>query len=133
MADSDTAAGLGAGEAIVVLGCRMAAYQASAMVFRAPRSAPERARLVVMPRQPTLPAADFPPEVIGEYVSEDGWDASTMSFTEGAKGRGLGDCGEASTWTFDGREFQLAAFSRQERCGGPPGDWPTLYRTGIVR
>lgn len=129
MADSDAAAGLDAAEAVVVLGCRRAAYQASAMVFRAPRTAPAQARPVVMPRQPTLGADAFPPEVVGEYVTDDGWDAATASFTEASKGRGLADCGESTTWTFDGRDFQLAAFSRQERCGGPPDDWPTLYRT----
>jgi hypothetical protein len=116
-------------EALVVLDCRMAAYQGSSLLYRAPRDAPQKAQLVDLPLQPTLKprAADER----GEYVEGD-WDPKSATFSESSKGRGLADCGLSTTWAFDGETFHLASFNYLERCGGgPPGDWPTLYRSEL--
>ena len=129
---ADHADALNDREALVTLGCVRGAYQTSVLVFRAPRDAPRKASQVILPLQPTLNAADTPPEDRGEYVAEDGWDAKSATFAESARGRGLADCGQSSEWVFDGSRFHLASFSRLDRCGGgPPGDWPTLYRTTV--
>ena len=128
--EADEAYVLNRGEVLVLLGCMMHAYQSSMLLLRAPRHAPERAKLVVMP----LAAGDQPPgpEDQGRYI-EGGWDAETASFFEAAKGRGLADCGSSTTWVFDGAAFRLAEASRLHRCpGGPPGDWPTVYRSKVV-
>lgn len=128
--DMDEAHPLNRDEVIVLLGCMMHAYQSSMLLLRAPRDAPERARLVVMP----LAAGDAPvgPEDAGRYV-EGGWDPATATFFEAAKGRGLGDCGSSTSWAFDGTEFRLAEAARMHRCpGGPPGDWPTVFRAKVV-
>ncbi len=47
-----------------------------------------------------------------------------------AKGRGVGDCGTASTWTWTGREFVLSHELEMRECWGVPVDfWPTTWRT----
>jgi hypothetical protein len=128
--DADAAYPLNRGEVLVALGCMMHAYQSSMLLFRAPRDAPDKARLVDMP----LAVGDQPPgpEDHGRFV-EGEWDPETASFSEAAKGRGLGDCGVSTTWAFDGAAFRLADASRLHRCaGGPPGEWPTVYRSKVV-
>jgi hypothetical protein len=119
-------------EALVILGCASGAYQSSVLIFRAPRDAAQKASQIILPLQPTLNAADTPPQDRGEYVAEDGWFPKTATFTESAKGRGMADCGESTEWVFDGTQFHVASFNRLDRCsGGPPGDWPTIYRTTV--
>jgi len=128
----DKAAALNDQDAIVLLGCVQGAYQASVMTFRAPRNAPRKAVQLIMPIQPTMKPSDIPPGSSGEYVAEDGWDAKTATFTESAKGRGMADCGQSTEWVFDSAAFHVDSFNRLDRCGGgPPGDWPTIYRTTI--
>ncbi len=127
-ASLDEAHALNKSEAIVILFCTEAAYQGSSLLYRAPRAAPGKAVLVLLPTPSTIQADGA--DVAGEY-SEAAWDEKTATFTESAKGRGLADCGITTEWVFDGKAFHLASFSRQERCGGPPGDWPTLYRSTI--
>lgn len=125
----DEAYPLARGEVLVLLGCMMHAYQSSMLLLRAPRDAPERARLVVMP----LAAGDAPPgpDDRGRFI-EGVWDPETASFSEFAKGRGLADCGMSTTWAFDGAEFRLAEASRLHRCpGGPPGGWLKVYRSKV--
>jgi hypothetical protein len=130
---ADQAEPLNDHESLVTLGCVSGAYQASVLIFRAPRDAAQKAAEIILPLQPTLTDADSRPTDRGEYVAEDGWDPKTASFDESAKGRGMADCGESSEWAFDGSQFHLASYSRLDRCGGgPPGDWPTLYRTTTV-
>jgi hypothetical protein len=70
---------------------------------------------------------DDPAELTNPSLAEDG---STLdSF---AKGRGIGDCGEATSWAFDGSRFRLATLSRFEDCRGvPPEDWPVLFRAEV--
>lgn len=49
--------------------------------------------------------------------------------SEFAKGRGLGDCGEASQWRWDGRMFRLAGHRYMPRCAGILlDDWFELWR-----
>jgi hypothetical protein len=132
MAHDDQAAALNDQNAIVILGCRQGAYQAAVMTFLAPRAAPRKAVPLILPLQPTMKASDTPPDARGEYVAEDGWDPKTATFVESAKGRGMADCGRSAEWVFDGVQFRVDSFNRLDRCGGgPPGDWPTLYRTTI--
>jgi Protein of unknown function (DUF1176) len=128
-ASQDEARPLDAANALVVLGCQEAAYQGSVLIFIAPRNAPAKARQLILPLEPPLSARDTSTE--GEYT-EGEWDPKTATFSQSAKGRGIADCGESTVWTFDGKEFVLSTYNAQLRCGGPPGDWPTLYRTRTV-
>lgn len=58
------------------------------------------------------------------------YDPDTRTINAFSKGRGLGDCGVASTWTWTGRAFVLTRESTMEDCEGVPADfWPTTWRT----
>jgi len=127
LTEDDDAEPLNGTEALVLLACGSGPYQSWSLAFRVPRDAPGQARLLVLPTPPTLDAKPDP-SLDGEYT-EGTFDPKTATFSEAAKGRGLADCGFSTAWTFDGRDFHLSSFARQERCGGDPGDWPTLYRT----
>lgn len=127
-AEVDRAYPLNRTEVLVELGCMMHAYQSSMLLLRAPRDAPERAKLVVMP----LAAGDEPvsPDGAGRYI-EGSWDPETATFGEVTKGRGLADCGSSTVWAFDGTQFRLAEAQRMNRCAGRLGDWPTVFRAKI--
>ncbi|MDI1325668.1 MAG: DUF1176 domain-containing protein [Brevundimonas sp.] len=59
-----------------------------------------------------------------------GYDPGTRTISAFSKGRGIGDCGRASTWTWTGRSFVLSAESEMTECWGIPADlWPTTWRT----
>jgi hypothetical protein len=59
-----------------------------------------------------------------------GYDPANRTITAFSKGRGIGDCGTASTWTWTGSAFVLSAESSMGECWGVPADfWPTTWRT----
>ncbi|HWQ86685.1 DUF1176 domain-containing protein [Brevundimonas sp.] len=59
-----------------------------------------------------------------------GYDPGTRTISAFSKGRGIGDCGTASTWTWTGSAFVLSAESSMGECWGVPADfWPTTWRT----
>ncbi|MFA4893579.1 DUF1176 domain-containing protein [Brevundimonas sp.] len=59
-----------------------------------------------------------------------GYDAETRTISAFSKGRGIGDCGTASTWTWTGRGFVLSSETAMTECWGIPADfWPTTWRT----
>ena len=59
-----------------------------------------------------------------------GYSAETRTLTQFAKGRGIGDCGVASTWTWTGRDFVLTEESAMTRCWGVGADrWPSTWRS----
>ncbi len=59
-----------------------------------------------------------------------GYAPETRTITAFAKGRGVGDCGTASTWTWTGRDFVLTNERAMSECWGTPPDyWPTTWRT----
>ncbi len=128
---ADSAEPLTATDALVLLTCWGGAYQSSLLVLRAPRHAPAKAALVVLPLAPGAPKPDpdDDPAVLSEadYLPKDGM------LTSSAKGRGLADCGVAAEWVFDGRGFQPSSYDYQGRCSGAPGDWLALYRTRVEK
>ena len=113
------------GSTLVLLQCETYAYQDSSLVFRV--IDPAKASLVILPPPPTDDDKDPSP---GQYVSV-GYDPADATLGWGAKGRGIADCGRSVSYAFDGREFRLASYHRQDACGGISGDWPTLYRSTI--
>jgi invasion protein IalB len=61
------------------------------------------------------------------------WNASVddISKTLSAffKGRGLGDCGDATEWAYDGQNFAALSYRAMNACRGVlQEDWPVLYR-----
>ncbi|XAH21747.1 DUF1176 domain-containing protein [Xylophilus sp. GW821-FHT01B05] len=126
----DEAQPLTADDALVLLQCWRGPYQSSALVLRVPRNAPERARPLLLPAVPGgLPGQ--PDDKDAGVLTEPVYDPATATLSSFAKGRGIGDCGVALGWVFDGKAFQAASRDEQRRCAGSPGDWPTLYRSQI--
>jgi len=57
-----------------------------------------------------------------------GFDPKTQTLTTFSKARGIGDCGEAASWVWNGRAFQLIAEQLMPACRGVPSDdWPALF------
>lgn len=78
------------------------------------------------PRAVNFPTSGEPtPYVVNGEYDPDGF--SLVAFN---KGRGIGDCGRASTWVWTGTAFALKSESEMTRCWGVPADaWPTTWRT----
>lgn len=58
------------------------------------------------------------------------YDPATRTLSQFSKGRGIGDCGTASTWTWTGRAFVLSEETMMRECWGAGADrWPTTWRT----
>lgn len=58
------------------------------------------------------------------------YDPKTRTLSAFAKGRGIGDCGSAQTWTWTGDRFVLTQESTMGECAGVPSDlWPVAWRT----
>jgi hypothetical protein len=58
-----------------------------------------------------------------------GFDTETMTLSTFNKGRGIGDCGTAEDWVWDGQSFQLVRLRSMPHCKGVTDDaWPVHYR-----
>jgi hypothetical protein len=56
------------------------------------------------------------------------FDPKTMSLSEFAKGRGVGDCGSLAQWFWTGKAFALFSADAMDACpGGYAQDWPNVY------
>jgi hypothetical protein len=101
------------------------AYNLASVFLIVPDAAPQAARAVRF-AYPAGIDAKAPPQALAINAS---FDPQTMTLSTFNKGRGLGDCGAAEDWVFDGRTFQLARLRRMPHCRGiPDGDWPVHYR-----
>ncbi|QHM74636.1 hypothetical protein C7M52_00572 [Mixta theicola] len=111
--------------ALLLVSCEMGAYNVIDLAFEVTRSQPWVARGLTL----TLPF--IPPqrsEKQLEIINAE-YDAATGQLYTFAKGRGLGDCGNASRWQFNGQEFALAEYAEESTCDAWHGsdDWPTLW------
>jgi len=104
------------------------AYNLHSVFLIVPEANPQAAR-----------AVDFAyPIKLGSSVAESGkaftttnasFDKETMTLSTFAKGRGLGDCGTAEDWVWDGQNFRLTLLRIMPHCKGiGDDDWPVLYR-----
>jgi len=58
-----------------------------------------------------------------------GYDAEGRLLGAFDKGRGFGDCGEADTWAWDGRRFQLIHHAEMDECRAvSSGDWLVTWQ-----
>ena len=79
------------------------------------------------PRPARLTSTSGEPESL---TINGGYAPNARTLVAFAKGRGVGDCGTASTWTWTGREFVLSHELEMRECWGVPVDfWPTTWRT----
>jgi hypothetical protein len=101
------------------------AYNFASVFLIVPDAAPQAARAVKF----AFPAgidAKGAPEALAINA---GFDPKTMTLSTFNKGRGLGDCGSAEDWVFDGQTFQLALLQSMPHCKSiTAGDWPVHYR-----
>ncbi|WP_312204684.1 DUF1176 domain-containing protein, partial [Mixta calida] len=91
-------------KALLLVSCEMGAYNMIDLAFEVTRTQPYLARGLTL----TLPFV--PPtrsEKQMEIINAD-YDVATGQLYTFAKGRGLGDCGNATRWQFNGQEFVLA-------------------------
>ena len=61
-----------------------------------------------------------------------GWDAATGHLSSYAKGRGLGDCGSAEDYVWDGKRFRLISKVAMEECRGVI-DWIPVWQAKVVK
>ena len=67
----------------------------------------------------------MPPHLI---VNAD-FDETALTLTMFAKSRGLGDCGSAGAWAWDGTAFRLLRYQVMPKCAGILSeDWPAIYQ-----
>ena len=67
------------------------------------------------------------PSLVNSY-----WDAKTLTLSSYAKGRGLGDCGSAESWVWDGSTFRLIQALGMSDCRGSL-NWLTTWRANVTR
>lgn len=86
------------------------------------------------PRPAALPVRD--PGSAGDDSDEGPWlvnpiyDTAEQTLTVFPRGRGLGDCGTITTWTWTGSAFALSEERSMGDCWGiSPDRWPTFWRT----
>jgi hypothetical protein len=60
------------------------------------------------------------------------WNATTQTLSSYAKGRGLGDCGNAESYIWDGARFRLISAYALDPCRGAL-DWLTLWQAEVRR
>jgi hypothetical protein len=78
------------------------------------------------PRRLTFPSTGEPLDLLVNAS----YDPATRVIDSFDKGRGLGDCGTASSWTWTDRGFVLTSSSGMPDCNGVPADyWPTFWVT----
>jgi hypothetical protein len=116
----DSADQLTADTVLVLVECSRGSYQSLSDAFIAPLAHPGKAQRVSLP-------VPFEKKPI-DSLFEANYQPATRILSMSAKGRGPADCGTAANWIFDGKQFQLVAYSGQRRCGGPGGVWPILWQ-----
>jgi hypothetical protein len=103
---------------LVEVPCWRAAYQAGSIFLAVDPKAPQNARLLRFHewsnRQNQL--------TIATALSNPGFDSATKIMSAGHKGRGVGDCGTAAEWKWNGRDFMLLRYWIKDACDGEPFD-----------
>jgi len=112
-------------KALLLISCETGAYNVIDLAFEVTRSQPYVARglTLTLPFTPPSRTDNQLDLVNAEY------DASSGFLYTFSKGRGLGDCGTATRWQFDGSEFVLAEYAEEKTCDAwhSSDDWPTLW------
>ena len=102
---------------LVELGCLRAAYNFTSIFFIVADGDVSSARRV---KFNIWDGRKFTSTTMLTNASYDSKDRVLRSFD---KGRGIGDCGSVSEWSWEGETFMLKAHWRQDRCDGKPFDF----------
>jgi hypothetical protein len=103
---------LGDGLVLVEIPCWRAAYNFGSIFLAADPAAPAKARLL---RFRVWDGKTFEER---HSLTFPDYDHAERRMTSMHKGRGLGDCGSAGSWRWDGREFLLEAHWLKDDCDG---------------
>lgn len=113
-------------KALMLTSCEAGAYNVVYLALVVSRQKPFVARAIRLrlPFMPDSGSTDL--ELMNAGFDEHGKELTTL-----AKGRGLGDCGVATRWRYDGQRFRLVRYAEEPACDGwhKAGGWPTLWVT----
>lgn len=114
-------------KALLLISCEQGAYNVIDLAFEVTRAEPYVARGLSL-ELPFVPPNQSERQM--ELVNAD-FDADRGELLTYSKGRGLGDCGVASRWQYDGNQFVLAEYAQESTCDAwhSSDDWPTLWTT----
>lgn len=128
----DTAYSLGAGasgpQALVLLNCGAGAYNFSSGIYVGQRAG--AGKWTFAPAKFDYGATGFSAESNIPLLVNADWDAATQTIASYAKGRGLGDCGSAESWVWDGNMFRLIRATIMGECRGSL-DWIPVWRAEV--
>ncbi|WP_027793892.1 DUF1176 domain-containing protein [Paraburkholderia acidipaludis] len=127
--DGSRAVALSASEALVSLACGdTSAYNDVSLWYRVRRAPPFAAKPLALPGNTgTGDDGDSVPrnQLTGAFYNTS--EGGLISFD---RARSMGDCGDSTTWAFDGTNFVLASDRFEGACIGLlMNDWPSVYRT----
>lgn len=112
--------------ALLLVNCEAGAWNVVSLAWRVPRDDPRRASAVqlLLPFQPIGQNRRL--ELMNSEFNEQTGELRTLE-----KSRGIGDCGVATRWRFDGERFRLARYAAEPTCDGwhGPDAWPVLWVT----
>ncbi|RPH21037.1 DUF1176 domain-containing protein [Buttiauxella warmboldiae] len=113
-------------KALLLTGCEAGAYNVVDLGWIVSRQKPFAARQIRL-KLPFKPGS-------GNNELElmnAGYDENNKELTTLAKGRGIGDCGVATRWRFDGQRFRLVRYAEEPACDlwNGSASWPTLWVT----
>lgn len=111
---------LGDGATLVLLPCGSGAYNMLSAAF------------VVRGGKPVRATFDNDPRGLDGELINVSWDAGTGTLSTHAKARGIGDCGEAVTYAWDGTRFRATQIDRMDECRGS-ANWLTVWRAEVRR
>ncbi|MFG1174349.1 DUF1176 domain-containing protein [Erwiniaceae bacterium CAU 1747] len=114
-------------KALLLVGCEMGAYNVIDLAFEVTRQPP------YIPQHITLMLPFVPPDRSDrqlDLINAD-YDAESGQLLTFSKMRGLGDCGVATRWQYNGREFVLAEYAQESICDAwnSSDRWPALWIT----
>jgi hypothetical protein len=106
---------------LAMIPCVSGAYQSSFVLYVVAGGRAEPAQFDVAPGGENGVAWLVDPE----------WDPASGTLDSRAKGRGLGDCGDARSWVWDGKSFRMTRYVALDACR-LSGNWMQRYRAEPV-
>lgn len=113
-------------KALMLTSCEAGAYNVVYLAWVVSRQKPFVARAIRLRLHFMPDSGSTDLELMNVGFDEHGKELTTL-----AKGRGLGDCGVATRWRYDGQRFRLVRYAEEPACDGwhKAGGWPTLWVT----
>ena len=117
---------LSADQALVIIETSCGAYNCFYNIYQTPLDHPEQARTALVAEVPNLP------ERVPHGVVD--FDPATGELSSEAIAMGMGGCGTALRWRYDGNGFALTHAAEMNTCMGlEQVYWPVLWRTEASR